>query len=34
MAENTQSRKWVLTINNPQDCGLNHEMIAAILNRF
>ena len=34
MAENTQSRKWVLTINNPQDCGLNHDMITEILSRF
>lgn len=23
----TQSRKWMLTINNPKDCGLEHEQI-------
>ena len=23
----TQSRKWMLTINNPKDCGLEHENI-------
>ena len=34
MAENTQSRKWVLTINNPQDCGLTHDTITEILSRF
>lgn len=34
MGQNTQSRKWVLVINNPQDCGLHHEKIAEILTRF
>lgn len=34
MAANTQSRKWALTINNPQECGLDHEMLAQILHRF
>ena len=34
MAENTQSRKWALTINNPQDCGLTHDTITEILSRF
>jgi len=34
MAENTQSRKWALTINNPLDCGLNHDSITEILSRF
>lgn len=34
MAANTQSRKWALTINNPQDCGLDHETLAQILHRF
>ena len=24
---NTQSRKWLLTINNPQDHGMTHDVI-------
>lgn len=34
MADNAQSRKWTLTINNPLDAGLTHEAIAGILARF
>ena len=34
MANNSQSRKWALVINNPLDCGFNHEAITAILDRF
>jgi len=34
MHNNSQSRKWLLTINNPQDCGLNHDTIIEILMRF
>ena len=31
---NSQSRKWSLVINNPQECGFNHEIIIEILMRF
>jgi len=31
---NTQARKWTLVINNPCDCGLDHEAITEILKRF
>ena len=34
MTANPQSRKWMLTINNPQDCGLAHSDMTAILNLF
>ncbi len=34
MGDNTQSRKWTLVINNPQECGLTHEVISEILMRF
>ena len=34
MANNAQSRKWTLVINNPQECSLTHEAIADILMRF
>ena len=34
MATNTQSRKWMLTINNPQACELDHERIREILSLF
>ena len=35
MAENnTQSRKWLLTINNPSEHGLNHAAIREILEKF
>jgi len=34
MANNAQSRKWALVINNPGDCGLTHEAIAEILLLF
>jgi len=30
----TQSRKWVLTINNPLEIGLNHNVITEILMQF
>jgi len=33
-ANNTQSRKWLLTINNPQACDLNQEKIVDILHLF
>ena len=28
---NTQSRKWMITINNPQTCGLDHNRILELL---
>lgn len=31
---NSQSRKWTLTINNPHECGFEHEMITEILMKF
>ena len=31
---NSQSRKWVLLINNPLEAGLDHDRICAILMRF
>ena len=34
MANNSQSRKWTLVINNPHDCGLNHQAIAEIVMKF
>ncbi|MBE6592897.1 MAG: viral replication protein [Ruminococcaceae bacterium] len=34
MAATTQSRKWMLTINNPQTCGLDAERIREILTLF
>ena len=34
MATNTQSRKWMLTINNPQDCGLDRDKIIEVINLF
>ena len=34
MTTNTQSRKWMLTINNPQTCELDHERIREILSLF
>ena len=34
MANNSQSRKWALVINNPLDAGLDHTAIAAILALF
>ena len=33
-ATDPQSRKWQLTINNPQDCGLDRERLLDILSRF
>lgn len=34
MGNNSQARKWSLTINNPQEAGLDHSVIAEILHRF
>lgn len=34
MAANPQSRKWMLTINNPQDCGLDHSGMQMLLSLF
>lgn len=34
MGNNTQSRKWSLVINNPQECGLDHSGIVEILRKF
>ena len=34
MATNAQSRKWMLTINNPQACELDHDRIREILSLF
>ena len=31
MAKNEQSRKYLLTINNPADYGLTHEKIKALV---
>lgn len=31
MNPHTQSRKWTLVINNPLECGLDHEKIAELL---
>jgi Putative viral replication protein. len=31
---NSQARKWALTVNNPQDCGLDHNTITEILMKF
>lgn len=33
-SENSQSRKWLLTINNPDKFGLKHEVIIEIAQRF
>lgn len=32
--ENPQSKKWLLVINHPQDCGLDHERLKEILSLF
>lgn len=34
MGNNTQSRKWSLVINNPQECGLDHSAVVEILRKF
>lgn len=34
MANNSQSRKWTLTVNNPQSVGLSHEVIEDKLRLF
>ncbi len=31
---NSQSRKWTLVINHPQECGFNHDVICEKLMRF
>jgi hypothetical protein len=31
---NSQARKWALTVNNPQGCGLDHNTITEILMKF
>lgn len=31
MAANPQSRKWMLTINNPKNCGLDHSSMQTLL---
>ena len=31
MEKNEQSRKYLLTINNPSDCGLTHDKIKALV---
>ena len=33
-AVDPQSRKWQLTINNPQTCGLDRDRLLDILNQF
>lgn len=33
-AGDPQSKKWQLTINNPQDCGLDRGRLLDILNQF
>ena len=34
MANNSQGRKWLITVNNPKAIGLNHEAIKEILIKF
>ena len=34
MGNNSQSRKWLLVINNPSEAGLDHNVIAETLHRF
>lgn len=34
MEDKTQSRKWLLTVNNPVDKGLSHDKIKELLNSF
>ena len=34
MTDNTQSRKWTMTINNPKEHGFDHDNIRLLLNRF
>ena len=34
MAANPQSRKWMLTINNPKNCGLDHSSMQTLLSLF
>ena len=33
-AVDPQSKKWQLTINNPQTCGLDRARLLVILNQF
>ena len=32
--KNTQARKWLLTINNPLSCGLDHDRLVELLQLF
>lgn len=34
MESNSQSRKWILTINNPETCGLTQEKLREIVSQF
>lgn len=34
MANNTQSRKWLMVINNPSEAGLDHSAISEIVQKF
>lgn len=34
MSANSQARKWMLTINNPQECGLDHSGMISLLSLF
>ena len=34
MSTDPQSRKWALVINNPKDCGLDHDAIIEKLHLF
>lgn len=34
MANNTQSRKWLMVINNPSEAGLDHSTISEIVQKF
>ena len=31
---NSQSRKWLMVINNPQECGFDHSHICELLMKF
>lgn len=33
-SDNPQSKKWLMTINNPLDCGLDHERLKEIFSLF
>ena len=34
MADNSQSRKWQLTINNPQEHDITYELLKETLKKF